>query len=92
MEELYEVPDEFMVLEKQAIECSLNGISPVDEFYSYRACSKFDELVMDKELTLNIMDRVDQVSHLYENVSRIKYQEIYFTKKCDLCKKKLGKI
>ena len=65
MEELYEVPDEFMMLEKQAIQCSLTGIIPIGEFYSSRACERFEKLVLDKELTLCVVDRTQEVAILF---------------------------
>ena len=62
LDELYEVPDEFMMLEKQAIQCSLTGIKPLGEFYSSRACERFEKLVLDKELTLYVVDRTKEVA------------------------------
>ena len=74
MEHLRKIPQKFLKLEKQAVECSLNNISPIGDVHSARACEKFEKLVLERELTLNIVDLTDgicMVDLIEENSSNV---------------------
>ncbi|XP_065670678.1 uncharacterized protein LOC100210185 [Hydra vulgaris] len=71
LNELKPLRKEFIKLPKQAVECRLAGIKPLNgtsQMFSQAACEKFEELTMDKELLMNVLDFSDGVYsvELYE--------------------------